>query len=165
MTRNKITPAPLWPYPAFMPFLPWTPVQPDLYWNTESPERALLELCRNLEKLIQYAEGLSVNTNELKALYEEVLADYENLINGGLADLYREQAKEWISENLEYIYRYTIAQIYFGLDDTGHLVAFIPESWENLSFYTPLDYSNQETYGHLQILLENVVPYIEEVEN
>lgn len=146
---NKITPSPLWPYPAFAPFLPWTPVQPDLYWNTESPERALLELCRNLEKLIQYAEGIGINVNELRGFYDELNAKFDDLVEGGLVDYYAEQVQQWINDNLEFIFTHVVKMVFFGLTDDGYFCAYIPTNWaQEIEFDTGAVYG-QFDYGRL----------------
>ena len=152
--ETKITPAPLWPYPAFAPFLPWTPVQPSLYWNTESPERGLLELCRNLEKLIQYAEGIGINVNELRAFYDELASRMESLeedFADEFADYYKNNICEWVNTHLDCIVGNAVRFVQFGMDEDGHLIAMIPNNWDFLQFKTDNDADSPE-YGKLQIV-------------
>lgn len=149
--------------PYWMGFTVSPPAVPAEYWDVRSQEERIEWLACNIKKLIEYANNLAVNLNitddELEKLYNE----FEKFKASGFDDYYADQVVKWIDAHLDYIYRYTVKQIYFALDDSGHLVAFIPESWEDVNFWTPLDYANQDTYGHLQILLNDVVPYVEEV--
>ena len=139
MPRNKITPYPLWPFPPFAPFLPWNPVQPNLYWNTESPERAFLELCRNLEKLIQYAESLGINVNELKALYNNLNAKYEKLLEGDFPETWAKQIEDWIRENMEFIFNHVANVIFPGITADGYYVIWVPEGWNDIDFAVPMN--------------------------
>ena len=147
--ENKILPGPLWPYPLFAPFLPFTPVQPNLYWNTESPERALAELCRNLEKLIQYAEGIGCNVNQLKAFYEELNAKFDEWSHGGFDEYYGEQVKKWIQENMEFIFEHVANIIFPGITSDGYYVIWVPEGWADIDFAVPMD--DNSDYGRITL--------------
>ena len=149
--ENNLVPQPMWPFPGFHAFLPWSPVQPDLYWNTESPERALLELCRNLEKLIQYAESIGLNVNELEAFYKKLEERFEDLEEGGLIDVYQNQVCKWINTNLDCIVGNAVRFVQFGLTEDGRLVATIPNNWDFLQFKTVMD-SEDPDFGKLQIV-------------
>lgn len=143
----------------------WQPVIPSLYWEAIGPEQAVHDLYCYVENLLDYSNTQTEWIGENRTLIEELNKLFEAFKTSGFDDYYKDQVLKWIDEHLDFIYKYTIRQIYFALDDSGHLVAFIPEAWQDISFFTPLDYANQETYGHLQILLNGVVPYVEEQEN
>lgn len=84
---------------------------------------------------------LAIELNELKGLFDQ-------FIESGFDDYYKEQVENWIDTHLEYIYRYTIKQVYFGLTANGFFCAWIPESWEDIKFDTIMDYSSPN-YGCL----------------
>lgn len=133
----------------FMGFTEFTEAVPQLYWNVDSAEQRYFLLAKLLHKSICYDDYLAgkiqLNRDDIDAL----LAEFGQFKESGFDDYYREQVIAWINANLDYIYRYTIKQIYFGLDDSGHLVGYVPESWEQIMFSTPMDYSDQRTYGRL----------------
>ena len=136
---------------------------PDIYWNVWSDEQRYHWLCKQLGKLVEYSNELNACIIANSDAIEELAEQLVNIQSPEYWDkAFKQIVTEWIAANLDYIYRYTIKQIYFALDNAGHLVAFIPESWEDISFFTPLNYSNQETYGHLQILLNDIVHIAEE---
>ena len=150
-----------------MPYYVWHDptypfVLPQINWQVMSHEQRVAWLTCNIAGLIEYANKQTDNINLLDADIEKLAKEFEKFKESGFDDYYEAQVAEWINNNLEFIFKNVIKQIYFALDDTGHLIAFIPESWKDINFFTPMDYSNQETYGHLQILLNDVVPYIEE---
>lgn len=134
---------------SFAGFTEFTPTIPKLYWDVESQEQRIHLLCKQLHKLICYADYLGLNMNEH---YDELLAlkaEFEKFKESGFEDYYMEQVIKWIDEHLQYIYAHTIGQIFFSLDDSGHLIAHVPVGWEQIMFSTPLDYSDQTTYGRL----------------
>lgn len=149
-------------FPIYSGWTKFTPVIPKMYWDAYSQEQIIKELCKNFCKVEEYLDYIANLMNEWNLEFSEDMEEEFRKIWQAIDDGFQEEAEKWIAANLEYIYKYTIKQIYFALDDSGHLVAFIPEAWQDIDFWTPLDYSNQETYGHLQILLNDVVPYIEE---
>ena len=45
----------------------------------------------------------------------------------------------------------SIKLVWFGLTDDGYFVAYIPESWDEITFDTVMDYAS-EYYGHLVLV-------------
>ena len=145
--------------PSYLPTLNWpiysgwtsfTPTIPKMYWNVYSQEQRIKELCMNYDKCQQYLDYVSKLTNDWVGEYtDEVQAkldELEALLWNGLESA----VDKWISENLEYIYDHTIKQIYFGLTNDGYVCAWIPESWDDITFDTILDFSS-EHYGCLTL--------------
>ena len=149
--------------PAYLPTLNWpiysgwtafTPTIPKMYWNVYSQEQRIKDLCMNYNKCEQYLDFVAKLTNDWVGEYteevQEKLDELEELLWNGLEGA----VDKWISENLEYIYNHTIKQVYFGLTEDGHFVAYIPDSWDDIMFDTGFDY-DLDTYGRL-ILRWNV---------
>lgn len=86
-----------------------------------------------------------------------VIAD-NNAIIDELDELKQELAvvQEWINNfntvEIEKIIAESIKMVFFGLTDSGYFVAYIPESWEDITFNTTdYDYPDPTNvgYGHL----------------
>ena len=133
----------------FAGFTDFTPAVPQMYWNVDSAEQRYHLLCKMLHKSICYDDYLAGKIQLNRDDIDELLEEFAKFMESGFDDYYKEQVEAWIAANLDFIYRYTIEQIYFGLDENGRLVGYIPESWEQILFSTPMDYSDQETYGRL----------------
>ena len=103
---------------------------PSMYWNVVSPEQRIKRMCREICKLSSYA-----------AYLEEFEA-------GGFIDKYLEQVEAWINENMERLFAEAAKMVFFGLTLDGHFVAYIPESWTDISFDTGMVYGS-DTYGRL----------------
>ena len=145
--------------PAYLPTLNWpiysgwtqfTPTIPKLYWNVYSQEQRIKDLCMNYSKAEQYLDMVAKLTNDWVGEYtDEVQAkldELEALLWNGLEGA----VDKWISENLEYIYNHTIKQIYFGLTQDGYICAWIPDSWDDITFDTIMNYSDPN-YGCLTL--------------
>lgn len=136
--------------PPFIGFTEYTPVIPKLYWDVRSQEQRYHALCKMLDKLICYANMIGEQTDENIAEIKALAAEFEEFKAHGFEDYYEAQVATWIEANLKYIYDHTVKQIYFGLTDDGHFVAYIPDSWDDITFDTIMNYSSPN-YGCLTL--------------
>lgn len=138
------------------PWLPryffWDPATwsiPKLYWDAKSPEERIHAICIEIAKLVGYTDFISTKVNANREDIEELQELFEKFQESGFDDYYKEQVIAWIDSHMEFIYETTIGQIFFSVDDSGYLIAHVPVGWEQIRFSTPLDYSDQSTYGRL----------------
>lgn len=136
--------------PPFIGFTEFVASIPKMYWNVTSQEQRILTICKQLHKLVCYADMLSNKINIDHLHLEELQALFDKFMESGFDDYYAEQVEKWISENLEFIYDHTIKQIYFGLTEDGYFVAYIPDSWDDITFDTIMNYSDPH-YGALTL--------------
>lgn len=85
----------------------------------------------------------------------EDLETFKNALESGvLPEGVKQGIRDWCSENLIDLMSETIKNVFFGLTDSGYFVAYIPESWDDITFNTS-DYDITLTdrpdidYGHL----------------
>ena len=141
-------------YPEFTPiaryidYSPSTWVIPKMYWDAFSQEQRYHALCKQLCKLIAYADQLGIDTGYLGEIYEQLASDFETFKQSGFDDYYKEQVENWIAANLDYVFENVAKQVYFGLTLDGHFVAYIPEGWDDIVFDTGMQYGI-DTYGRL----------------
>lgn len=123
-------------------------VLPAVYDDSLSYYELLCKVIAKLNELIRANDEqvpiLEVIIRELEALKEE----FEQFKESGFDDYYEQKVTEWVDENLDYIYRYTVKQVYFGLTLDGYFVGYIPESWADILFDTGMAYG-EDTYGRL----------------
>ena len=134
--------------PWFAGFTEFTPTIPKMYWDVESQEQRIHAICRQLHKLVCYADMLGDRISINREDIDELQKLFEQFMESGFDDYYADQVEKWINDHLEYIYRYTIKQIYFGLTEDGYWCAWIPESWEDITFDTIMNYSDPN-YGSI----------------
>lgn len=144
--------------PAYLPTLNWpiysgwtqfTPTIPKLYWDVYSQEQRIKQLCMDFHKTQCYLDNVAETTNEWSEEFSDALnAELEKMwlmVNSG----YQAALQEWFESDLPEIIDNAVKMVFFGLNDDGYFIAYIPESWEEIQFDTGYDYSDQNTYGRL----------------
>ena len=134
--------------PRFCSFTAFTPVIPEMYWNVRSAEQRYFALARMLDKLAAYSDGIAATQTEFDAELERLANEFEKFKESGFEDYYIEQIDGWIQENAATVFQLLAKQVFFGINDAGYFVAYIPDGWEDIEFDTILDYGS-ENYGRL----------------
>ena len=134
--------------PPFAGFIDFVPTVPQLYWNVDSNEQRYHTLCRELHKLICYADFLGENLNITHEQVEALEAEFEKFKESGFFDYYAEQLEAWINANMEGIISKAMKMVFFGLTLDGYFVAYIPDSWDDITFDTGAVYGESD-YGRL----------------
>ena len=121
--------------------------QYDLYWLVNQLKQALT----NTETLRLHdigqdtrLDGLDTVTAQLKEATDQLFAKLK------AGDFTKDTFIEWVNTNMTGIIYQMVRFVFFGLDDDGHFVAYIPASWEFLHFDTLLD-PDKPGFGHLVV--------------
>lgn len=121
--------------------------QYDLYWLVNQLKQALT----NTETLRLHdigqdtrLDGLDILTAQLKDATCQLFAKLK------AGDFTKNTFIEWVNTNMTDIIHQMVRFVFFGLDDDGHFVAYIPASWEFLHFDTLLD-PDKPGFGHLVV--------------
>lgn len=108
-------------------------------------------LCKIAEKLNEVIDNYGIFDDTLIRFQEqidELKKEFKEFKEHGFDDYYAEQVKEWIANNLTYIFDNVIRQVYFGLTLEGYFVAYIPKGWDDIIFDTGMQFG-VDTYGRL----------------
>lgn len=121
--------------------------QYDLYWLVNQLKQALT----NTETLRLHdigqdtrLDGLDTLTAQLKDATDQLFAKLK------AGDFTKDTFLEWVNTNMTDIIHQMVRFVFFGLDDDGHFVAYIPASWDFLHFDTLLD-PDKPGFGHLVV--------------
>lgn len=144
--------------PTFAGFLDFVPTVPQLYWNVNSMEQRYHLLCRQLHKLVCYADMLGEDLNITHDQVEALEAEFEKFKESGFLDYYETQLEAWINANMERLIKKSMQMVFFGLTLDGHFVAYIPDSWNEIIFDTGHVFG-QESYGRLILKYDVDSPY------
>ncbi len=154
---------------------------PEYYWNVKSQEQRIYLICLKIEELYKRLdeedtkiEELYVEIANLKKLVEEEQAKLEKEIEDAKKELgdayknledefelfkehgfdlyYKKQVLIWIDQNMKKIWENITARVFFGLED-GYFVAYVPDSWADLTFSTGTVYGEVD-YGCLCLSYE-----------
>ena len=143
-----LNPIPLWPA-----FFPSAPVVPKLYYDALSPEQRIKKLCEELHRLCEYANMIGIRVNEDATLIEKLAEQFDKFIEGGFEEYYEGMLTAWILQNAGELLTKYIKLVFFGLTPDGYFCAWIPETWEEITFDTVADYSDP-LYGRLVLLYD-----------
>lgn len=110
----------------------------------------VIEVC---QKALKDVEGFNTQISNLQTQIDEANGDIQKIqdylssnqfINENLDKL-----KKWIDENIIEVVSAFVKYVFFGLTDDGHFAAYIPHTWDSITFDTGFDVNNKETFGHL----------------
>lgn len=120
--------------------------------NTRTYDNDLGWLIKNVKSAVDAVAALEA----WKESAEGSIADLQKLLDDIAAGNFPEEIssaiKNWITANFYDIVGDMAKTVWFGLTDSGYFVAYIPESWDEVTFKTTgLDYTTelQPEYGHL----------------
>lgn len=143
-----------WLYPGWLQF---TAVLPKLYWGVDSQEQRILRICKALEVICAKISTEDATVSDLQKQVDVLQADFEQFKTSGFADYYEQQISQWVADNMASIMEQATRQVYFGLTQEGYFAAYIPSSWDAITFDTGAVYS-LDTYGRLILRMDTDSP-------
>lgn len=114
-------------------------VLPLVYDNSLSYYEVLCKLTEHINEMVEGVEIAIESVQDLAVDVEEIEKELEKISEG----------------NFEFIYQIVanaIKNVFFGLTMNGYFVAYIPESWDDITFETTgwdVDIPSHPEYGHL----------------
>lgn len=117
-------------------------VLPLVYDDSLSYYEVLCKLADGFKKLLELEEQNAKDIDSLQAAMEMVQQELEQIRNGDYA---------W----LQTIIQNAIKNVWFGITDAGYFVAYVPESWGDITFRTTgYDYITElmPDFGHLVLI-------------
>lgn len=102
----------------------------------------LNQVINSFNNLDESMQGFVDTLNELIESYNEFTENEELRFD--------EFIDRWLNNNYQRLIGIvSVHSVYFGLNDTGNLVAYVPENWSDIIFDTGMNYSDTNTYGRL----------------
>lgn len=98
------------------------------------------------ETLDQWKEDTQPTIDDFKQLYEE-------LLSGDLPEGMLDAINIWLNNNAPSIILELIKAVFFGLTDDGYFIAYVPDSWNDITFGTSGldDFPAGVDFGHLTL--------------
>ena len=142
------------------PFI-WAPTAnhtlPSFYWNVYSNEQRIKYLCMLCDDLCNYQNSVQKSVNSLGDRQTELEQIFTKFKESGFNDYYREMLEKWLDENMERIISRAVKFVYFGLTNDGYFCAYIPDSWDEITFDTGAVYGRSD-YGRLILKMQTDSP-------
>lgn len=101
--------------------------------SLEDFKKALDEFGIRVDNVEQQFIALRDSINEEITQIYELL---EKIKNGEYVDLYLPSIIAWINKNLKELVKDIVTYVSFGISDDGYFVAYIPDTWDFLTFDT-----------------------------
>lgn len=108
-------------------------IMPLVYDDSLSYYEVLCKLTKYVNQIIDDEKKIA---EQLDATVADVKELQDALKNGNFEKIFNEYMRQ------------SMKLVWFGLNDNGRFVAYIPDSWKEIMFSTILDYNNPY-YGHL----------------
>ena len=129
-------------------------VLPLVYDDSLSYYEVLCKLTEYINLIIDNQDYFKSQLDEFGLTIEQLQKDIDYLMdeldkvkNGDYTSMYLDALKNYLDENLQKLVAGIVKYIVFGLSMDGHFVAYIPPSWDFITFYTIMQPG--ELYGHL----------------
>lgn len=114
----------------------------------------------NDDWLLNRMKELLVQLNELEEWKSEWQDEYDKFVelveqieSGNFPESIQEAFKSWMEKNALSLVGELVKMVFFGITDSGHFVAYIPDGWDDIIFNTTgLDITVAGTdFGHLTL--------------
>lgn len=150
MADMDFIPKPNPPYPWWV-----NPTTPTSFSNAMSQLELIRNVVNNMTTLYQNQNGMAQHMQltdnqiaELQRIVTELQATLDGIANGDNIDFYLNMLSSWIDQNLIMLVGRIVKYVMFGITDDGYFCAYIPDSWDFISWDTVMDYKS-DLYGHL----------------
>ena len=151
--NSDFNPSDVSPFIPFNSFVAATPVLPTFYWDVYSAEERWKTICKLLKRITDYVEYMGEAVNIDREMYNQLSALFQQFMESGFEDYYEAQLEQWIKDNAGELLSDYIKLVFFGLTPDGYFCAWIPDSWDEITFDTVADYSDP-LYGRLVLLYD-----------
>lgn len=129
----------------------------DLFYNkynyTDFHELNLSWLLKVVKQLLIEMDNMEEWKAQHEKEYEQLKALYDDLMAGKFTPEMEDALYNWSVKNTVEIIGKAIKTVFFGITDDGYFVAYIPESWSDITFGTTgLDtFPEGVEFGHLTL--------------
>lgn len=127
------------------------------YPYTDFQELNLDWILKTVKDLFNRVDNLTSWKNTHEVEYEQLKGLYDQIVSGNFPESVKSAFYDWMTVNAADIVGNMVNLVIFNITDDGYLVAYIPESWDEIQFGTTgLDtfIALQPEYGHLTLSYE-----------
>lgn len=108
----------------------------------------LTGIISDIKKIDEILQQYNITIEQLQEDVNYCKSEIEKIQNGEYTEQYIDALSHWIDNNLQEMVKKIVKYVSFGLTTDGHFAAYIPESWDFITFDSVVD-TNDDLYGHL----------------
>lgn len=125
----------------------------NIFPYTDFHELNLDTFLAKFKEFIERLDSLDAWKSEHEAEYQELKQLYDNIISGNFPDSMTQALERWVRQNGVDIIGELVKMVFFGITMDGYFVAYIPDSWDEITFGTTGldDFPAGVEYGHLTL--------------
>ena len=122
--------------------------------HTRTYDSDLGWLIKTVKQLTELVDGLENWKTEHEEAYKQLKALYDAIISGNFPSSIVAAFEKWMQDNAINLVGELVKSVFFEITDDGHFVAYIPDSWNDITFNTTyydivLSAHPEYKYGHL----------------
>lgn len=123
------------------------------YPRTDFHELNLDFLLENYKKLLDSLVSIDGWIETHEAEYNDLKQQVDDLESGRWSEEFVNTLISWYQDHIVDIIGEMVKQVFFGVNDQGYFVAYIPDSWDDIIFGTSGldDFPAGVDYGHLTL--------------
>ena len=125
----------------------------NIFPYTDFHELNLDWIIAHFKEFIEKIQSLETWRTEHEAAYEELKDLYDDIVSGNFPDSMKNALENWVRINGVDIIGELVKMVFFGITIDGYFVAYIPDSWDEITFGTTGldDFPAGVEYGHLTL--------------
>ena len=125
----------------------------NIFPYTDFHELNLDWIIAHFKEFIEEIQSLETWRTEHEAAYEELKDLYDDIVSGNFPDSMRIAMENWVRRYGVDIIGELVKMVFFGITMDGYFVAYIPDSWDEITFGTTGldDFPAGVDYGHLTL--------------
>lgn len=125
----------------------------NIFPYTDFHELNLDWIISHFKEFIEEINSLEAWRSSHEAEYQELKQLYDNIVSGNFPDSMTAALERWVRQNGVDIIGELVKMVFFGITMDGYFVAYIPDSWDEITFGTSGldDFPAGVEYGHLTL--------------
>lgn len=125
----------------------------NIFPYTDFHELNLDWIIAHFKEFIEEIQSLETWRTEHEAAYEELKDLYDDIVSGNFPDSMKNALEAWVRKYGIDLIGELVKMVFFGITMDGYFVAYIPDSWDEITFGTTGldDFPAGVEYGHLTL--------------
>lgn len=125
----------------------------NIFPYTDFHELNLDTFLAKFKEFIERLDNLDSWRSTHEAEYQELKQLYDDIVSGNFPDSMKDALENWVRKYGIDLIGELVKMVFFGLTMDGYFVAYIPDSWDDITFGTTGldDFPAGVEYGHLTL--------------